>query len=142
MTVQRVFISYEHESGLGIAEKIAAYLEERGRECWYWERDNTAGAHTWDEIAEALVASDYVVFVVSEGSKASTGQKTEISIAINVGRRRLVAAVDLDMRPASLLGVNATTLTDGVEKACDRWLKQWERPAPRWTIKKESDPVE
>lgn len=84
----KVFISYCQENGgLSLAEKVSEIIErnERNR-CWYFNRDKTPGIDMYEDIRQKVTEwCDLVVFLCTNGSADSLGQRDEINHVRNGG---------------------------------------------------------
>lgn len=82
----KVFISYCQENGgLSLAEKASEIIERNKRNrCWYFARDKTPGIEMYEDIRQKITEwCDLVVFLCTDGSADSLGQRDEINFVRN-----------------------------------------------------------
>lgn len=131
----RIFISYDTETGRAFAESAQARLEHEGVAAWVWHRDHQPGGYTMTEIAEHIAEADFVLFICTEGSRASKGQEFEINTAIGGydKPRPWIITPDRQYVPPALKGYNQEVcLIDDVGDACLRWLERQALDFPTW----------
>ena len=85
-TLAACFISYarpdvEHAIGLTRA------LTTRGHDCWCDVQDLIPGARWQDDVEDALIHCDLVIFLLSPRSLASLGCAAEIRMALELGKK-------------------------------------------------------
>jgi hypothetical protein len=76
----RVFISYSTTDGLAVAKLLHTSLHAHGHDAFLIEHDAGAGANIWDTIAKECLSRDKTIFVITNSSLKSRGQKKEYDL--------------------------------------------------------------
>jgi len=99
----RVFISYCNTDGLTYAAKSASILENHGCETWYFDRDKTPGVQRIDDITYHIRHwCELIIFLCSQGSINSRGQKEEIGHWDRTNKQIIVIPIDEANVPESI----------------------------------------
>ena len=78
----RIFISYA-SAQQKTAEKICAFLEDGGKNCWIAPRDIPAGSNYGEEIIKGIEGSDAFVLVFDAAANESQHVLREVERAVN-----------------------------------------------------------
>jgi hypothetical protein len=128
-----VFISYSTADGLELARKADAVFGEEGFSTWYWHRDRRSGAYTFDEIAERVRDCDYVLYICTESSGDSGGQRFERNQALARDKDIWVIAMDRAYVPSALFAFNQNVIsTDEFTGECQKLADESKRGFPNW----------
>jgi hypothetical protein len=79
---RNVFISHSSEDA-EIAQKVTAYLEENGIQCWMAPRDIRPGYNYDEEIMDGIENTSSMIVLLSSNSNDSDHVKREIELAAN-----------------------------------------------------------
>lgn len=77
----KVFVSYSSKDGLDVAKKLHEVLHNRGHDAFFLEHDASAGQNIWDTIAKECLDRGRIIFVITNSSFESKGQKKEYDLA-------------------------------------------------------------
>lgn len=78
--MSHVFISYAEEDAALVTDLVTE-LEDRGHNCWYYERNTNAGTSYLQQISQALSASSVFLLVISQHSLNSRQVTKEVEQA-------------------------------------------------------------
>jgi hypothetical protein len=78
----RVFISYSSKDGIDYAKTLHHILTKNGHDTYLIDHEIRASQTIWDEITKEIAARELVVFVITESSQYSRGQKQEYDFAV------------------------------------------------------------
>jgi TIR domain len=115
------FISHateDHE----VAERICAFLEERGIRCWIAPRDVRPGRRYGEEIVNAIQNANAVILILSESANASKFVEREIERAVNYGKPTLPVRVR-EVQPSRSLEL---FISDA------HWIDAWKPPMEQY----------
>ncbi len=82
----KVFVSYEETEGRAFAEIVASVFERNGHEIWFFGRNRSPGARSWEEISAKIDWAGRVLYLGTRSSLDSDGQTEEIGMALNQGK--------------------------------------------------------
>jgi hypothetical protein len=88
----RVFISYSSKDGLKYAEALESILSKRGHDTYLIDHEICIGETIWDEIANEILTRRMNVFVITQSSEESKGQKQEYDLAVARYKKRFAFA--------------------------------------------------
>jgi hypothetical protein len=129
----RVFISYSSVDGLEFALDAAAVLGENSIDPWVWHRDRKSGEYTFDEIAENIRDCDYVLYICTESSAGSRGQRFERNTALAFEKDIWVITLDRAHVPPALVSKNQNVIsTDEFTGECQKLVDESKRGFPNW----------
>jgi hypothetical protein len=77
----RIFISYSSKDGLAYAKKLSGVLVKRGHDP-YLADHGCVSEIIWDEIAEEIRKREPSIFVITESSHESKGQREEYGLVV------------------------------------------------------------
>lgn len=86
----RIFISYSSKDGTIYAKKLFEVLSRRGHDP-YLADHGCVSEIIWDEIAEEIKKREQIIFVVTESSQESKGQKQEYRLVVAKYKERRMA---------------------------------------------------
>lgn len=75
-----MFISYSSTDGKDFAEEMHQTLNGNGHDAYLIDHDAIDGANLWDEIANECLTRNRVIFIITESSIDSKGQKKEYDL--------------------------------------------------------------
>jgi len=78
----RVFISYSTKDGILYAKKLCEVLSHRGHDPFLADHDVCVSEIIWDEIFKEIKNRERSIFVLTESSRKSRGQKREYDYAV------------------------------------------------------------
>lgn len=93
-----IFISYSRKD-LGIVKPIVEWLEKAGYKCWLDVEGMFCGISYKKVIVDAIKRSKIMLFMSSENSNKSRNVVSEVSVAMEYGKR--IFPIRLDMSPYS-----------------------------------------
>ena len=88
-----LFVSYETDTGLAYAKLAKARFRVAGLNAWVWHEDRTIGEYTHEEIADKINEYNHFVYICTDGSHESEGQKFERGVALALKVDPLVIAL-------------------------------------------------
>ena len=133
-----IFVSYAREDRPRV-EKIAEYMAAQGVDVWF-DRRITGGQEQYEEIANALRGSSFVLLVWSASAAGSAFVQKEINLAATLGK--IIIPVRLDRHsytPTASLILAGTQFVDArrerfpeleLRKICSRIEPKPHKPAP------------
>jgi len=128
-----VFISYSTEDGLDLALEAAHVFGENGMYSWVWHRDRKSGEYTFDEIAENIRDCDYVLYVCTESSAGSRGQRFERNTALAFEKDIWVIPLDGAQVPPALVCRNRNPISASAFKdECQKLVDESKGGFPNW----------
>jgi hypothetical protein len=128
-----VFISYSTTDGLELAMKADAVFSQEGFKTWVWHRDRRSGAYTHDEIAECIRDCDYILYICTESSHDSGGQRFERGQALTRDKDIWVIALDRAYVPPALFCFNQNVISvDEFTDECQKLVDESKRGFPNW----------
>jgi hypothetical protein len=128
-----VFISYSTEDGLDLALQAANVLGANQLDSWVWHRDRRSGDYTFDEIAENIRDCDYVLYICTQSSVSSRGQRFERNTALAYEKDIWVIPLDRAYVPAALRGRNQNPICISAFKGeCQKLADESKRGFPNW----------
>lgn len=92
---RKIFLSYSH-SDSAIAKNLAAKLEQLGAYCFMAEKDIAAGEQWEKRIRDEIVATDYVLILVTPRSKNSLWVAAEAGAAWVLDKKLIAALMFVD----------------------------------------------
>lgn len=84
----RVFISYSSKDGIDYAKRLCEVLKEHGHDPFLIIHELCVSESPWDTIFREIKSRELVVFVVTESSQTSDGQKQEYDFATAKYKRK------------------------------------------------------
>jgi len=88
MVSMRVFISYSSRDGRDYAKKLFEVLSKRGHDPYLFDH-GCVSEIVWDEIAEEIGTRELSIFLVTESTRKSNGQKQEYDLVVAKYRKRM-----------------------------------------------------
>lgn len=124
--VRRVFVSYDHATGLDLAIALKHSLQTLGVDAWVWQEDYPS-QYPFETISEQILNADLVCFLCTAGTGSSAGQRYELATAFGLGKfnQIWVLAPDRSHTPVALAGyfqhpISLETVGDVVTGFLDR----------------------
>ena len=90
----KVFISYSSKDALSYAERAKEILESGGHVGWLWDHSRTVGTLLWEDIFEAVSQSEAMLFLCTDSSRSSWGQRFEMAYAMTERKAILPLRID------------------------------------------------
>ena len=91
----KFFISYCDNDGLRFASSAAITLEANGHQAWYFDRNKTPGIQRIEDITNHIrYWCNKILFLCTDGSALSVGQKKEIGQWDNTDKQLIVISID------------------------------------------------
>ncbi len=91
----KIFISYCDNDGLRFASSAANTLEANGHQAWYFDRNKTPGIQRIDDITNHIrYWCNKILFLCTNGSEPSIGQRKEIGQWDNTDKQLIVIPID------------------------------------------------
>jgi len=118
--VTRVFVSHAREDA-AIAERVAAYLEQRGLACWIAPRDVPAGMEYGAAILQGIEESAVLLLLLSERSNESQFVHREVERAVSKAK----PVLPLRIREIAPSGALEFFLSQA------QWVDAWQPPIER-----------
>lgn len=87
----KIFISFASE-GIEFANKLNILLKSRGYITFLASENLNPGDYGWIEIGKELRDSHLIIFIITESSEESYGQRLEISLSTNL-RKQIIPLV-------------------------------------------------
>lgn len=123
----RVFISYATEDGLAYAKKLYDILRKRGHDPFLIIHELCVSENPWDRIFGEIKSRELTVFVITESSQMSNGQKQEYDFATTKFKTKTAFSSEsawkkgiVENRFPSLTIPQALTFTDNdFEEKCE-----------------------
>ncbi len=129
ITPLKVFISYEMAGAKQLAEVVFEAYREIGVSSWVWHLHRRSGAYLRTEIAERIGEADYILFICTDGTINSDGQRFEINNATNRNKEIWVVTPDNAFVPPALLGyVFDPTTEDTIGDTCKGMVRRIGQP--------------
>ncbi|MCF4165457.1 toll/interleukin-1 receptor domain-containing protein [Zavarzinia compransoris] len=116
-----VFISHASDDR-EFAERITAYLEQRGVRCFIAPRDIRAGADYAEQIIDGLDAAGAIVFLLSENSNKSVFVRKEIERSVSKGKSVFTVRIR-EVTPARALELFISS---------EQWIDAWRPPITQY----------
>jgi hypothetical protein len=88
----RVFISYSSKDGIQYAKKLHEVLSKRGHDAYLIDHSVCVTQSTWDEIGKEILDRERIIFVITESSQESPGQKQEYDLAVAQYKKSMALA--------------------------------------------------
>lgn len=85
----KVFISYSSKDGTQYAKKLREVLSERGHDAYLVDHSLCVTENMWDEIGKEILGRERTIFVITESSQESRGQKQEYDLAVARYRKNM-----------------------------------------------------
>ncbi len=115
-----LFVSYETSTGFAYAKLAKARFVAAGYKAWVWHDDRTTGEYLHEEIADQIDGCAYVVYINTDGSHDSGGQKFERNTALALQKMPHVISLSGSTLSPVLASCNRVpTDVAGFETACD-----------------------
>ena len=142
-----VFVSYETDGGLGYARRMKAKLKVAGIEAWVWHDDKTIGEIRDEEIANKIYEFRRFVYICTQESHESEGQKEERGLARSLHINPVVVVFKGSfVSPIYINRNHIPTTPASFEDACDEVGREFHRReqvrVADATIKEEGRPLE
>ncbi len=116
-----IFISHASEDR-EFAEKVTAYLEQRGVKCFIAPRDIRPGADYAEQIIDGLDAAGAIVFLLSESSNKSIFVRKEIERSVSKGKNVFTVRIR-EVTPARALELFVSS---------EQWIDAWRPPITQY----------
>ncbi|MFZ2870530.1 toll/interleukin-1 receptor domain-containing protein, partial [Zavarzinia sp.] len=116
-----IFISHASEDR-EFAEKVTAYLEQRGVKCFIAPRDIRPGADYAEQIIDGLDAAGAIVFLLSENSNKSIFVRKEIERSVSKGKNVFTVRIR-EVTPARALELFVSS---------EQWIDAWRPPITQY----------
>jgi hypothetical protein len=78
----RVFISYASKDGTNYAKTLHNILTKNGHDAYLIDHEICASQTIWDEITKEIAKRERIIFIITESSQYSKGQKQEYNFAV------------------------------------------------------------
>lgn len=123
-----VFVSYETKGGLAYARLLKARLRSAELGAWVWHDDKTIGEIRDEEIANKIFELPHFVYICTDNSHESSGQKDERGLARTLGRVPVVVELEgAFVSPLLKARVRIPTTPALFERACDEVAEEIQR---------------
>jgi len=140
LTEMKFFISYCDKDGLTFASSAAEILETNGSEAWYFDRNNTPGLGVIEDVTKHIRKwCNKIIFICTNGSINSDGQKKEILQWDKSGKQLIVIRIDEARVPETVdpyiyVRLRSISLKDEfsifVRNRLEEIINKWEEPNP------------
>lgn len=88
----RIFISYSSKDGIQYAKKLHEVLSKRGHDAYLIDHSICVTQNIWDEIGKEILSRERTIFIITESSQESRGQKQEYDLAVSRYKERMALA--------------------------------------------------
>lgn len=123
-------MSYETTTGYAYAKLAKSRFVAAGYETWVWHDNRTTGEYLHEEIADQIDDCLYVVYLNTNRSHGSAGQKFERNTALALQKVPHVISLSGSTLSPVLSSCNRIPTDEaGFENACDRLAAELQRRA-------------
>jgi len=142
-----VFISYKDSEALEYATEAKRVFEGCGYATWVWHCDRRSTVYVFEEIEESVRACDFFLYICTQGSHDSWGQRYERNMALNYEKIPTILTFSPDfvsgmLKPFDRRPVSSETFSEECQNVAEGLRCQEKLHSAVAKYHKEGEPVE